>query len=165
VYNDSKLRKTSDFYEIDYFSKSDVIDWLTNLEKYSKIKDYTLTDEEIEIIWDTLGGSPWEIQLLLSKRFDADTKSVCAKYVNQMKSLIADYVFWKEQDEKLKILKYFVDKNSRKIEEFKNVKNELLKDMVHNNILYFNPVNASFSPQGRSIELGIKMYFENNNTK
>ena len=50
------------FYKVDYLKKEDVMEWLLNLEKYSKIKDYTLTEADAEKIWDTVGGSMWEIQ-------------------------------------------------------------------------------------------------------
>jgi len=35
------------------------MEWLLNLEKYSKIKDYTLSQEDSEKIWDVVGGSMW----------------------------------------------------------------------------------------------------------
>ena len=35
----------------------------------------------------------------------------------------------------------------------------LLRDMVRNNIIYYDPTLAIFYPQGRSLELGIKLYF------
>ncbi|UCH93793.1 MAG: AAA family ATPase, partial [Candidatus Aminicenantes bacterium] len=56
---DSKLRKSLLFYKVDYLPREDVMEWLLNLEKYSKIKDYTLTEEDAEKIWDTVGGSMW----------------------------------------------------------------------------------------------------------
>jgi AAA+ ATPase superfamily predicted ATPase len=40
VYNDSKLKKCSRFYRVDYLAKKDVMDWLLNL-KILKTKDYT----------------------------------------------------------------------------------------------------------------------------
>jgi AAA+ ATPase superfamily predicted ATPase len=69
IYNDSKLKKSSDFYKVDYLPKEDVMEWLLNLEKYSKIKEYILTAPEAEKIWNTMGGSPWEIQYLLGRLF------------------------------------------------------------------------------------------------
>lgn len=53
VYNDSRLKKTSRFYKIDYLEKEDVYKWLLNLQEYSKIKDYTLTEEDAEKILGT----------------------------------------------------------------------------------------------------------------
>jgi hypothetical protein len=37
---------------------------------------------------------------------------------------------------------------------------DLLRDMVRNNILYFDPVEALYYPQARSYQWGIKLYFE-----
>jgi len=37
---------------------------------------------------------------------------------------------------------------------------ELFRHMVRNNILYFDPTEAIFYPQGRSYQWGIRMYFE-----
>jgi hypothetical protein len=62
VFTDSRLKKTSTFYKVDYLTKEDVMEWLLHLEKYSKITDYTLTEEDAGKIWDTVGGSMWEIQ-------------------------------------------------------------------------------------------------------
>lgn len=41
----------------------------------------------------------------------------------------------------------------------KDVVEELLRDMVSNNILYFDPTEALFYPQGKSYYQGIKIYF------
>ena len=41
LYNDSKLKKTSELFEVDYLPKEDIVYWLNNLEKESKIKDFT----------------------------------------------------------------------------------------------------------------------------
>lgn len=38
--------------------------------------------------------------------------------------------------------------------------NELLKDMVRNNILYFDPIEAIYYPQVKSSQWGIRLYFE-----
>ncbi|MCK4764944.1 MAG: hypothetical protein KAW12_22280, partial [Candidatus Aminicenantes bacterium] len=37
---------------------------------------------------------------------------------------------------------------------------ELLRDMVRNNILYFDPMDATYSPQGNSYYHGITMYID-----
>jgi hypothetical protein len=37
---------------------------------------------------------------------------------------------------------------------------ELLRDMVTNNILYFDPTRAVYYPQGKSYHHGIRLYFE-----
>jgi AAA+ ATPase superfamily predicted ATPase len=37
VYTDSRLKQTSKFYKVNFLPKKDVMEWLLNLEKYSKI--------------------------------------------------------------------------------------------------------------------------------
>jgi hypothetical protein len=37
---------------------------------------------------------------------------------------------------------------------------EILRDMVRNNILYFDPIEAIYYPQGKSYQWGIRLYFE-----
>jgi len=44
IYNDSKLTKTSDFFEINYLTQQDIRYWLTHLEQDSGITAFTLTD-------------------------------------------------------------------------------------------------------------------------
>ena len=46
IYNDSKLKKTSIFMEVDYLTKKDVGYWLDNLEKESAITRFVLTDRQ-----------------------------------------------------------------------------------------------------------------------
>ena len=159
VYNESKLKKTSDFYEVDYLRKEDVYEWLRDIEKYSKIKEYRLREEEIEKVWDTVGGSMWEIQLLLSRFFEEEVEKVCEDYKIKMKSMIIDYTTEKNRKLKEQILNKFVINTRINKSKFNEEEIEKLQDMVHNNIIYYNPVTAEFYPQGRSYEWGIKLYF------
>jgi AAA+ ATPase superfamily predicted ATPase len=164
VYTDSRLKKSSEFYKVDYLPKEDVMEWLLNLEKYSKIKDYTLTPEEAEKIWDTVGGSMWEIQYLLGQLFNNPLDEVLALYKERMRSLITHYI---EFDKNKRVVLQEVNKKeivrSTDLEDLSidgpELK-ELLRDMVRNNILYFDLTKAVYYPQGRSYRWGIKLYFE-----
>ena len=65
VYQDSKLKKTCEFMEIKYLLEADVMDWLSDLKTYSKIKDYVLSNRQRQSIWEFFGGSCWEISNFL----------------------------------------------------------------------------------------------------
>jgi len=164
VYTDSRLKQTSKFYKVDFLPKEDVMEWLLNLEKYSKIKDYTLTKEEAEKIWDTVGGSMWEIQNLLDNLFDTPLDTVLTLHKKKMKGIIAYYIG--TNDKKEKILGLFLKKDRASIRDFvkegldKDEVENLLRDAVRNNILYFDPAEALYYLQARSYQWGIKLYFE-----
>ncbi len=160
VYNDSKLKKCSEFYKVDYLSKEDVMEWLSNLETYSKIKDYTLNREDAEKIWDVVGGSMWEIQHILSQLFDHPIDAVLTDYDQKMLGMITYYIVQKERKKREKILKHFVANDNLWARDTNEKDLELLKDMVTNNILYFDPTQAVYYPQGRSYYRGIRLYFE-----
>ncbi len=167
VYTDSRLKQTSNFYKVDFLPKEDVMEWLLNLEKYSKIKDYTLTREDVEKIWDTVGGSMWEIQHLLSQLFDQPIDEVLTLHKKKMKGIISHYIG--ADDKKEKILGLFLKTEQATIRNFvdlgigKEEVDGLLRHIARNNILYFDPVEAFFCPQARSFYWGIRLYFESLN--
>ncbi len=164
VFNDSKLKKCSKFYKVDYLPREDVMEWLLNLEKYSGIKDYTLSAEEAEKIWDLVGGSMWEIQDILGELFEDSIDEVLALYKKKLRSLIAYYIGPSAHKEKL--LAVFIDKDRADIRDFvktgigEDEVERLLMDMVTNNILYFDPTEALYYPQGKSYHHGIRLYFK-----
>ena len=160
VYTDSRLKKTSTFYRVDYLDKQDVMEWLLNLGKYSKIKEYSLTEEDAGKIWDTVGGSMWEIQDILSNLFSRSLEEIIASYREKMRSLIVDYIVKPEREKIEKLLRLFLDSDELPKEKI-NAKDEiLLRDMVRQNILYFDPSKATYYPQGKSYHWGIRLYFD-----
>jgi len=160
VYIDSKLKKCSTFYKVDYLDKQDVMEWLLNLEKYSKIKDYTLTEADAEKIWDTVAGSMWEIQHILSQLFEHPIDEVLADYKQKMRGVITYYIVQKEREKREKILSHFIANDYLWARDTDEKDSELLRDMVSNNILYFDPTQAVYYPQGKSFQWGIRLYFE-----
>ncbi|HLP62815.1 MAG TPA: ATP-binding protein [Candidatus Deferrimicrobium sp.] len=160
VYNDSRLKKCSEFYKVDYLKKEDVLEWLLNLEEYSKIKDYSLTKADAEKIWDTVGGSMWEIQNILSQLFEHPIDEVLSAYKQKIMGMITYYIVQTEREKREKILRRFVENDCLWVRDTNVEDVELLKDMVTNNILYFDPTLAVYYPQGKSYYWGIKLYFE-----
>jgi len=164
VFNDSRLKKSAEFYKVDYIDKTDVMEWLLNLQKYSKIKDYTLTKADTEKIWDTVGGSMWEIQNILSQLFEYPLDKVLSLYKMKIKSMIEYYIGMDLLKEK--VIQVFLERETARIRDFIPAGIDpgeiahLLQDMVRNNILYFDPTEALYYPQGRSYRWGIKLYFE-----
>jgi AAA+ ATPase superfamily predicted ATPase len=160
IYTDSRLKKSSKFYRVNYLLKEDVMEWLLNLEKHSKIIDYSLNEEDAEKIWEVVGGSMWEIQDILSDLFRTPLDEVLTLYKKKMRNLIVDYVVKPEQKQIENLLRRFVDRDELSKEEIKPEEETLLRDMVRQNILYFDPMEATYYPQGKSYHHGIRFYFE-----
>jgi len=164
VYNDSRLKKTSKFFKVDYFSREDVMEWLLDVEKHSRITDYKLDEEDAQKIWDAVGGSAWEIQDILSERFSAGLDEVLGQYKKKVQAMVAHYCEFDSR--KRKILQVVARRRNARAGDFEATGiegaqlKELLRDMVRNNILYFDPMDATYSPQGNSYYHGITMYIE-----
>jgi hypothetical protein len=120
-----------------------------------------LTGEDAEKIWDLVGGSMWEIQDILSDLFHPTLDNIIQSYKRKMRSIIVDYAIKPEQKEIEKILRRFVDKDELSKEEINWEEEKLLREMVRQNILYFDPTEARYYPQGKSYHHGIRLYFKN----
>lgn len=165
VYKDSRLKKTSSFFKVDYLLKEDVYKWLGNIEKFSKITDYSLSRSDTDKIWNTVGGSMWEIQKILTDLFNADIDLVLNKYKKLMRGIVDDYIGFSQKKESL--LKLFAEHAVLDRPDLKRKCNlpyakleEILRDLVFSNILYYDPAEAVFYPQGKSMEWGLSLFFE-----
>jgi hypothetical protein len=85
-------------------------------------------------------------------------------YKKKIKGMIEYYIGTDMRKEK--ILEVFLKKETAHIKDFIPQGIEvgdlegLLQDMVRNNILYFDPTEAIYYPQGKSYRRGIRLYFE-----
>ncbi len=59
IYNNSKLAKTSEFFLIDHFDYETTREWL---------EEEGFSNKEIDLIWEYLGGCPFDLITLLSNR-------------------------------------------------------------------------------------------------
>lgn len=106
----------------------------------------------------------WEIQELLNDLFETPIDEALALHLKKIKGLIAYYIG--ANDKKEKALRLFLKQDSANIKDLvqTGIKKEeveaLLGDMVRNNVLYFDPTEALYYPQGRSYHRGIRLYFE-----
>ncbi|MBN1970995.1 MAG: AAA family ATPase [Candidatus Delongbacteria bacterium] len=184
IYNESKLKKTSEFLEIDYLDENDVKYWLDNLEKESAITEYTLTNDQKRMIWENFGGSVSEISRFLGdilmraekgKVPEDDFNEILNRKLIAARSQFVDYadigfeskeeILFEEIYEKIKEKDYFTSSEFSgliKDDCFKD-KNELksaLIELVRQNFISYNPVTAEYKLQGKSMEIGLKMYVE-----
>jgi len=159
VYVDSKLRKTSKFMKLDYLEKDDVFTWLRDVKKYNKIKTYTLAEKDIETIWDTVGGSTWEIYSILEDLFQRPLTEIVNKLKREKVAMITDWCFRDPSGEREKVLEPYKEANILGIRAFVPEQLDVLGQAVKDNILYYDPVEGMYGIQGKSLEWGIKGYF------
>jgi hypothetical protein len=181
IYNDSKLTKTSAFFEVNYLPKKDVQYWLENLDRESGLTAFTLTDDQIELIWKYLGGSMFEISYVIgelipkAKKNRVDTEDT----INEIDRLIAmnegKFGYFANIDKsKRALLKeifsilnqkdifYIDDLESLADKGFYDEKSLIyeMNDLVRMNILAFNPVTAMYTLQGNSMYYGLQKYIQ-----
>ena len=181
LYNDSKLKKTSDFLEVNYLERDDVQLWLDNLARESNITKYRLTGQQIDRIWNTFGGSCWEISRVLGDLQmvaeegsvpDAAFEKVLDRKLIQARSMFADWAsLYQDKRRLLREISRAVREKGPFMEddlavlvdagvyEVKALRDEL-GELVSQNFLAYNPVTAEFTVQGRSMEIGLARYME-----
>ena len=158
VYVDSKLRKTSEFMKLDYLEKEDAFVWLRDIKKYNQVQEYTLDEKQIKIIWETVGGSAWEIHYILGKLFQYPLDAIIPKIKREKEAMIADWAF--NDAARSGLLRHFRKRPFCKLKELSGTDKNILGQAVKDNILYYDPVDGIYGVQGKSLEWGIRGYFE-----
>ncbi|MEA1934257.1 MAG: hypothetical protein U9N60_07495, partial [Thermodesulfobacteriota bacterium] len=118
----------------------------------------------IEIIWETVGGSAWEIHYILEELFQYNLDDIVAKLKRQMVAMIADWFFRDVEGRRKKLLEKFVNQPVLGVEALDPAQRDILGQSVKDNILYYDPVDGVYGVQGKSLEWGIKGYFEETTT-
>ena len=158
VYVDSKLRKTSKFMKLDYLEKEDVFVWLRDIKKHNQVQAYTLGEKQIKTIWNTVGGSAWEIHSILEDLFQYSLDAVISKIKREKEAMIADWAF--NDEARNGLLRHFRKQPFCKLKELSGTDKNILGQAVKDNILYYDPVDGIYGIQGKSLEWGISGYFE-----
>ena len=165
---------------MDYLPKEDIVYWLGSLEKESKIKDFVLSESQIEYIWEHFGGSIWEICSLLGDFLrvcrdgqvpEDKMREIVERDMVQARSYFKEYAGLDTSKAELLIeihthiqvkgvveesdLKRLLDESHY---ENRQAVQEELNNLVRNNFLYYNPTLAQYKLQGRSMEIGLKRY-------
>ena len=179
VYQDSKLKKTSRLMEVDYISYEDVMDWLNNLNTFSKIDRFILNDQQKQAIWDFFGGSCWEISDFLGELLNVsdngrianqDFQELLQKKLILFRSMFVEYAtiiptkraLLQEMGHVVGNKRAFVVEDLASLVEQNVWQAEALigelNNLVRKNFLSYAPPRAEYALQGRSMELGLEAY-------
>jgi AAA+ ATPase superfamily predicted ATPase len=138
IYNNAKMKVTSDFKLINHLKYDDIKSWLTS-------KELNFSSDEVDLIYEYLGGSVAHIKKLIDFRFEYS--SIKAQ-LEEMAEITENEIDFFIQQNKL---------SSSEIEQFKYVAKKIVKDGYFSNkkdkgyldiiskfakveILFFDPV-------------------------
>ena len=153
IYSDAKLKKTSRFYKIDHLDKSIVVEWLSS-EGY--------TEEEINLIYDYLGGCIPDIQRMMFEKKEFNTLE---EYLEHRAFLayseIVDLLTNEENFNKRKIFKEIakeIVKNGKFAakEDLPTDIKEIIKFYTEKEILFFDPLTLEVKGNSRIYEKGME---------
>jgi len=154
IYNDAKLKKTSHFYKIDHLGKDIVVEWLRG-EGFRK--------EEIDLIWEYLGGCIPDIQRVLFAKKEYKTIKEYLEHeaflaYTQMVMFYHQENFSKEEIEIFeKICREILLKGNYIIKKEDNSKIlKVISKWAEKEILFFDPLSIEVTANSRIYEKGME---------
>jgi AAA+ ATPase superfamily predicted ATPase len=155
IYNDARMKETSDFKKIDHLQKQTVEEWL---------KQEGLNEEEINLIWEYLGGNiPRILKTLGYYKKGGNLK----EFLEQQKWLayteIVDYLTDFEEDQKedfKRIAKNILEKGYYSLENITREEKELLQKWAEKEILFYDPLELKVTGNSRIYEKGMELLFK-----
>ncbi|MDQ7032871.1 MAG: ATP-binding protein [Desulfonauticus sp.] len=155
IYNDARLKETSEFWKVDHLRREQVEKWL-EFEGFS--------DEEIELVWEYLGGSiPRLIKVIEAKESGRDLKEHLKREVWLAYTEIVDYLTdFGERERKYfkEIAKEIVKKGYYSLEGVTKEKKKLLQDWAEKEILFYDPLELKVTGNSRVYEKALERMIE-----
>ncbi len=154
IYNDAKLKKTSNFYKIMHLDKSTTEKWL---------KEEGFTSNEVKLIWEYFGGCISDIQKLMR---DWKRKDSLEKYLDRRKWLayteIVDLLTNEKDKGKRELFEYIAKEIVEKGEFLlrKNTETEIkdtIRKYCESEILFFDPMSLEITGNSRIYEKGMEI--------
>jgi len=161
IYNNSKLKKTSEFKLIDHLEYETIKEWL-------KTKEFN--EEDIDLVYEYLGGCAVDIKKLLEKyKYFNSIKEYLGKEVKYARSEIAEIMKRKMNDKQREIFKDIIRVivGNGFYESKEDEKREYLEviDLMSEKEIFF------YDPLGQIVRANSKIYIKayekilSNNTK
>ena len=152
IYNNVKLKNTSDFYMIDHLEKEPVYGWLENewLEK-----------KEIDLIWENLWWSPQEIWSVLVKfknwikLKDAVDERVQVE-IGRIRDLAKKNMSDKEISKFMDINKSIIKKWVYDEQWLKGVSSDLITKLVEKDIWFYDSIRWKITANSESVRQAFK---------
>jgi hypothetical protein len=157
IYNDAKMKKTSEFMKISHLSKDEVYEWLSEVEG--------IKGKDIELIWEYLGGCIIDIYKVINKMRNNDVN--LREFLEREKWLayteIMDYLTdFEKEDRKLfiKIAKQIVNNGFYLLENVEVREKAILHGWAEKEILFYDPLELKVMGNSRIYEKGMELLLE-----
>jgi len=155
IYNDAKLKLTSEFKKIDHLSKEKVEKWLS-LEGLNR--------KEIELVWEYLGGAiPLVLKMLDWYRREIDLKEYLKREAWLAYTEIVDYLTDFEEEKRRyfkKIAQEIVSKGYYSLEGITSEEKKFLQAWAEKEILFYDPMELRVTGNSRVYEKGMEILLE-----
>ncbi len=159
IYNDAKMKKTSEFLKIGHLNKEQVEEWLKT-EKLSK--------EEINLIWNYYGGCIADILKAIEVKKEGENLKEFLKQEAWLAYTEIDEFLAKFSDEEVEffksIAKEIIKKGYYSIRGLKEKERKFLQKWAEKEILFYDPLELKVSGNSRIYEKGMEYLFEENNS-
>ncbi|WP_022670382.1 ATP-binding protein [Hippea alviniae] len=154
IYNDAKLKKTSKFFKVDHLDKSIVVEWLSS-EGY--------TEEEINLIYDYLGGCIPDIQrmMMLKDKYKSIKEYLEHRAFLAYSQIVMFYHQGKFPKEEIEIFenicKEILNNGSFVLSKDRDSKYlEVISKWAEKEILFFDPLTLEVKGNSRIYEKGME---------
>jgi hypothetical protein len=160
IYNDAKMKKTSEFMKISHLSKDEVYEWLSEVEG--------IKGKDIELIWEYLGGCIIDIYKVINKMRNNDAN--LREFLEREKWLayteIKDYIYRggvseNEKDMFIQMCKHIVNDGYFDADIYGN--DEYMKVIdrwAEKEILFYDPLELKVMGNSRIYEKGMELLLE-----
>jgi AAA+ ATPase superfamily predicted ATPase len=160
IYNDAKMKKTSEFMRIGHLSKDEVYEWLREVEG--------MRDGDIELIWEYLGGCIIDIYKVITKlrNNEVNLREILERERWLAYTEIVDYIgrggFKDEEVEKfISICEEIIVKGAFEL----NVKDiadyvDVIDRWAEKEILFYDPLELKVMGNSRIYEKGMELLLE-----
>ncbi len=159
IYNDAKMKKTSEFLKIGHLNKEQVEEWLKT-EKLSK--------EEINLIWNYYGGCIADILKAIEVKKEGENLKEFLKQEAWLAYTEIDEFLAKFSDEEVEffkdIAKEIIKKGYYSIRGLKEKERKFLQKWAEKEILFYEPLELKVSGNSRIYEKGMEYLFEENDS-
>ncbi|WP_457755755.1 ATP-binding protein [Thermodesulfatator indicus] len=155
IYNDARMKATSRFKKIDHLSREKVFEWL-QIENFRK--------EEIEVIWEYLGGAiSFILEAIKARKKGENLEEFLKREAWLAYTEIDEYLaeFGEEETEFfVKVAKEIVDKGYFDISGLKADKRRILQAWAEKEILFYDPLELKVTGNSRIYEKGMEIMLE-----